>query len=218
MLHRAADLHRETEADLDLVRKRPHAFRRSRCDLHAIDRPDPPERLELVARLASRANDRHGGRIRAGEEIRRDRPRCSRTQLRQIAVVEEQAGKAAVESAQHEHQPAVTHWATVAGVEIGGDLDGPDTILVEMAGLDVREALRVGEIERAHIRKRGLPAMKGTKGIGDRPAGRIRVDELTNLRLVQNHHVCPSGSARDIPSGPSPLTSRARTPWSLVQR
>jgi hypothetical protein len=32
--------------------------------------------------------------------------------------------------------------------------------------------------------------MKGTKGIGDRPAGRIRVDELTNLRLVQNHHVC----------------------------
>ena len=91
-------------------------------------------------------------RIRAGEQIRRDRPRCSRAQLRQIAVVEEQADKAAVESAQHEHQPAVTHGATVAGVEIGGDLDGPDTILVEMAGLDVREALRVGEIERAHIR------------------------------------------------------------------
>ena len=149
-----------------------------------------------MARLASRAHDRHGARVRAGEQIRRDCPRCSRAQLRQIAVVEEQADKAAVESAQHEHQPAVTHGATVAGVEIGSDLDSPDTILVEMTGLDVREALRVGEIERAHIRKRGLPAMKGTKGLGDRLAGRIGVDELTNLRLVQNHHLCPQASAR----------------------
>ena len=138
-------------------RKRPHAFRRPRRDMHAIDRPDPPECLELVARLASRADDRHGGRIRAGEEIGRDRPRCARPQLRQKAVVEEHAGKAAVDSAEHEHQSAVPHGAAVAGIEIGGDLHGPDTILVEMAGLDVREALRVGEIERDHIRKRRPP-------------------------------------------------------------
>ena len=150
-----------------------------------------------MARLASRADDRHGARILAGEEISRDGPRRSRSQLGQIAVVEEQPDETAVEGAQHEHQAAVMHRATIAGVEIGGDLDGPDTILVEMAGLDVREPFRVGEIERADIRKRGLPAMKGTKGVGDRMAGRIGVDELTNLRLVQDHHVLRAPSSHE---------------------
>ena len=153
-----------------------------------------------MARLAPCADDRHRARIRAGEKISGDGPGRSRTKLGEIAVVEKQPDETAVDCTQDEHQAAVAHGAAVAGSRSAATLTVQTAISVEVARLDVREPFGAREVERADVRERRLPAVEGTKGVGHGETRRVGVDELTNLRLVQDHHVvsAPARSVRSI--------------------
>ena len=157
----------------DLLDEGARTLRRARCDTHAIDGSHLEQRLELVAGLASCADDRRRGDVVTGQEVGRDRSCGTRPELGQKAVVAEHADEGAVDRADDQHQPAVPRGAAVARVEVGGYLHGPHPVVVKVAGFDVRDAFRSPKGERDDARERRLTSMKRTKRAFDRRAGRL---------------------------------------------
>ena len=69
----------------------------------------------------------------------------------------------------------------VAGIEIPGDFDSPHSVIVDVAGFDVRGSGRLDEGEGDDVGERRLSSMQGAKCIVHYRACAIRINELANV-------------------------------------
>src|SRR5262249_62027249 len=119
------------------VDERVRASHRARCDPDGLELPNLKYGLELETRLLPGTDDRDGRGVLPCEQVGGDAAGRAGAQIRQVAVVQEQAGKGTVDHVDHDHQAVVQGRPAVGGVDVSRDLDRPDRVVVEVPGLDM---------------------------------------------------------------------------------
>src|SRR5881409_2590532 len=173
--------------------------------------PHAEDRVELEARLCPDPDDPDSLDLALREEVRRERARGSRSQIREVTVVEEDRLRKARRRVEDEDDAAPGRKASArVGVRSGGDFDGEGPRPLKVGPFHMGLGPRLRDVEVDDARENRLAPRHPDERVSDRGERLRRPHQIADLPLRQEkdvHHAFPfsarsSRSSASIRSNP----------------